>query len=259
MANICRTMYEFFQSSKLDGSYFLLFCLSIVILMKVNDSRNKWIGTYSLIITLAVVSSPLTVWLLSLVFPTMANYYQLTMLLPIMICVPFASTELIAGNENPRQRAIVGIILGVFISVCGNFGGFFGGNTMTEANHYNEEKQEVVEYIGTLSDDGGLVLADDEILPFITSYGNNIPLLYGEDIMLFNGDLGILDEYDDGIIEIHNLMWTPEQNMEKVAGLVEDYGCDIIVVNRFEGAKVFEGNYILKKQTENYLIFVKRK
>ena len=34
-------MYEFFQSSKLDGSYFLLFCLSIVIVMKINDSRNN--------------------------------------------------------------------------------------------------------------------------------------------------------------------------------------------------------------------------
>ncbi len=72
---------------------------------------------------------------------------------------------------------------------------------------------------------------------------------------MFNADLGIMDMYDDGIIQIHNMMWLPEDNFDYIAYMAEIYGCDIIIIRRFENAKVFAGNYRVIKNTDNYLVY----
>lgn len=255
MSKLALNMYTFFQNSKLEGSYFLLFAIGLVVLYMANENKNKWLSFYPIAVLLLVVANPITVWLLSLVFPVLGNYEQLTVLLPIFIYIPFAITELIDGAKELRTKIALAIVLFLFVSVCGNLFGLFGGDTKTEANHYNSERRQIIEYANREALDGTLILADDEILPFITSYGDNVPLLYGQDMMLFNGDLGIMDQYDEGIIQIHNLMWSPTDNFNDITSMAYAHGCDIIIIKRFDGARIFEGNYDIDFQTENYLIY----
>ena len=258
MSKVFDSMYTFFQNSKMEGSYILLFGLSIVILYLAEDRKNRWLAFYPLVLFAMVIANPLTVWILSMVFPVLGDYEHLAVLIPLLIYIPFGITELIAGLKSHRERLIVGFVLFVFVSVCGNLAGLFGGNTKTADNLYSAERKELVAYADAVAAEGGLVMADDEILPFLTSYGDNIPLLYGQDIMMFNGDLGIMDTYDEGIIAIHNMMWTPEEHIDSIAAMARSYGCDIMIVRRFEGAKIFAGSYVCDKQTENYLIYRKK-
>ena len=255
MSALADNMYTLFQNSKMEGSYFLLFAISLVVLFSVNERKNKWLALYPVAIVVLVVANPVTVWLLSLVFPVLGNYGQLIALIPLLIYIPFAATELIVSIKNSRARVALFLILLFLISVCGNLFGLFGGDTKIEENHYNDERKQIIAYADEASRNGALILADDEILPFITNYGDNVPILYGQDIMMFNSDLGILDRYDDGIIAIHNMMWDKTENFNSITAMAYAYGCDIIIVRRFDRARIFEGCYDIDLQTENYLVY----
>lgn len=255
MSAIFSTMYGLFQDSKMSGSYFLLFALSIVILYTVNGGKNRQLSIYPMLLLGVVVANPITLWLISLIFPVVGNYEQIVMILPIIIYIPFGATELISSLKNHKERIIVSILLFFFISICGNLFGLFGGNTKTWGNYYSDEKKQIIEEANKVAKEGGLVLADDEMLPFLTSYGENVPLLYGQDMMMFTADLGIMDTYDDGIIQIHNMMWTPEENFDYIAYMADIYGCDIIIVKQFDSAEIIAGNYKIIKKTPNYLVY----
>ncbi len=253
MITIAGRMYEFFQNSKTDGAYMLLFALSLVVLNTMGKNREKTMVNYSFIVLLGVVCNPFTIWLLSLGFPALRDYRQVIVLIPVLVCVPYGATILLYHEKNRRIRQIMGVLLFVYVAICGNVFGIFGGNTRTEQNRYDDVKKDIVGYLDTCSD--SLVLADDSILPFITAYGDNVHLLYGKDIMLFNGDLGIMDEYDDNAIEIHNLMWEPEHNMGVIADMAYESGCDIIVTRQYEGAGDVIGEYTLDHQAGDYRIY----
>lgn len=259
MSNLAVNMYTLFQNSKLEGSYFLLFAISLVILYSVNEKKNKWLALYPVAIVVLVVANPITVWLLSLVFPVLANYGQLPALIPLLVYIPFAATELIESIKSSKTRVVLFITMCLLISVCGNLFGLFGGDTKIEENHYNDERKQIIAYADEAAQDDIRILADDEILPFITNYGDNVPLLYGQDIMMFNSDLGIMDQYDEGIITIHNMMWDKTENFGSITAMAYQYGCDIIIVKRFDGARIFEGAYDIDLQTENYLVYKARK
>jgi len=257
MSAVFSTMYNFFQNSKLEGGYLLLFALSLVILYVADDNRNKWLAMYPVAILVLVVANPITVWILSLLFPVIGNYEQLTLLIPMLIYIPFGIVELISGLKTHKERVVVATVLFLFVAISGNIFGLFGGDTRTEDNKYNRERKEIIEYANSIARDGGLVLGDDEILPFLTSYGDNVPLLYGQDVMTFNGDLGIMDTYDAGILEIHNLMWTPEENIVTIANMASAYGCDIIIIKKFDNWPEKVVSYRVDRQLENYLIYRK--
>lgn len=247
------TMYAFLQSSKLEGSYLLLFAISIFVLYSVNKQRNKWLLMYPVLLLVFVVANPLTVWLLSTIFPVIRSYEPLTVLLPILIYIPFAITELLSGMKNAHERSIVAIVLFIFLSICGNLMGLFGGDTMTEANTYNSEKETIVEVVD--KNVKNCVIADEDIVPFINAYGDNVPMLYGQDLWTPGMDLGIMDEYDEDIVNLCFKMREPDKYAQDIFEEAFAYGCDIIITDKFEGAKVFMGPYNLETQTENYLIY----
>lgn len=255
MSTLAGNMYTLFQNSKMEGSYLLLFAISLVVLYSVNEKKNKWLALYPVAILVLVVANPITIWALSLIFPVLRNYGQITVLIPILIYIPFAVTELLGEIKRPRTKAILTIIIFLLVSVCGNLFGFFGGDTRIEANHYNEERKQIIAYADDAADKGALILADDEMLPFITNYGDNVPLLYGQDIMMFNSDLGIMDQYDDGHIAIHNMMWDLDENIDSITAMAYAYGCDIIIIRKFDGARKYIGNYKLDLETDSYLIY----
>ncbi len=256
MGTIAANMYSFFQNSKMEGAYMMLFALSLVILYTMGRDREKTMVLYSVILLIAVIFNPLSVWILSIIFPPVRDFKPLVGLIPILIAVPYGITILIYKVKNTRVQKIVGVLLLLYVAICGNCFGVFGGNTSTERNLYDVQKKEIVEYLEEA--DAELVLADDGILPFITAYGWGVPLIYGKDIMLFDADLGIMDTYDRTAIELHNMMWEPEKNMEKITEMAYEAGCDIMVIKRFEQSRDEEGGYTADIMTDDYIVYKRR-
>ncbi len=100
-----------------------------------------------------------------------------------------------------------------------------------------------------------MVLANDDILPYVSSYMDNVPVLYGMDLWVPNLDTGIMDEYDEDMYVIHDMMAFPALYMQDIATMGETYDCDIIIVDKFEDAGPKEGQYSLALETYNYLIY----
>ena len=253
MFTVASTMIEFFKNSKLEGAYMLLFVLSIVILYVTGRDRNRFHVIFPVILVLGVVCNPILVWILSMFFPVVRFYEPMTALIPILIYIPFGITELLDRMKPLRTKRILAVLLFLYVGICGNFFGLFAGNTMTSANRYDGQKQRIVEYLEQNAD--GPVLADEGILSFITAYGDDVPLIYGHDIMIINGDLGIMDGYDEELVVLHDMMWEPEKYMEQIAQVANKRGCDIIVVKHFEGAKKAEGAYRFALDDGDYLVY----
>ena len=253
MSQIADTMYEFFTNSKTEGAYLLLFVLSLVILYRVDKDRNRFHIVYSVLLALLVICNPLTVWLLSMAFPAIRNYEQLVVLIPIFLYVPYGITELVCSIRSVRTSKIVAVLLFLYVALCGNFFGLFPGNTRTEYNLYDEDKVRLVQYIE--SNTKRLALVDDGILPFVTAYGDTVPLVYGYDIMLFNTDLGIMDTYDETEVELHNMMWEPMKHIDEIARLAKSKGCDIMVVKNYEGAVSYVDIYREVLKTDDYIVY----
>ena len=253
MSRIAETMYVFFQNSKTEGAYILLFALSIVILYAVGKDRFKFNLVYPLLLMLGVVCNPVTIWTLSLIFPVIKHYSMIPMLIPIFVYIPYAITELLYKAKTVRIRRIVAVLLFIYVSICGNFLGAFPGNTRTDINHYDAGKKEIVEYLD--ANKPNLVLADDDILPFISSYGDMIPLLYGHNIMQPDSDLGVKDSYDQGIFYIHDLMWKSDVYMNEITNVAASMGCDIIIIKNYEGAADREGIFKKVLATDEYIVY----
>lgn len=253
MSRIAETMYVFFQNSKTEGAYILLFALSIVILYSVGKDRFKFNLVYPLLLMLGVACNPVTIWTLSLIFPVIKHYSMIPMLIPIFVYIPYAITELLYKTKTVKTRRIVAVLLFIYVSICGNFLGAFPGNTRTDINHYDEGKKQIVEYLDV--NKPNLVLADDDILPFISSYGDMIPLLYGHNIMQPDSDLGVKDSYDERIFYIHDLMWKYDVYMDEITSVAASMGCDIIIIKNYEGAEDREGTFKRVLTTDDYIVY----
>lgn len=255
MVQILHTMYSVFSHSKTQGSYFLLFAISIFVLYCVDKKRNKWFMLYPVMLIVLFVANPITIWAISFVVPSIATYEPILAVLPIIVSIPFACTEILSVIKSAKQRHLVGVVLFLFIALCGNLFGLFKGDTMSEAYHYDSEKKEIVSYIDLKNPQ--MVISADVLAPYIGNYTNNTRLLYGMDLWVPNMDTGIQDAYSEEVYLIHELMKDPSANIADIIAMGLKYDCDIIVTERFDGAKAFEGPYIVGKMTDNYIIYMR--
>ncbi len=253
MGIITETMYTFFQDSKIEGAYMLLFALSIVILYVTDREKNRFHVLYPIILMFGVVCNPVTVWILSLIFPVVGDYEPIVSMIPLIIYIPFGITELIYSLKSRSTKRLVAVLLFAYVGICGNFFGLYSGNTVTDARHYSGETREIVEFVRDNTQE--MALADEGVLSFITAYGDGVPLLYGHDIMLIRSDLGVMDRYDEELIALHTMMWEPEKYIEDIAKVANKRGCDIIVVKCFDGIKDAVGPYREVLTTDDYVVY----
>lgn len=255
MSKTIDIMLDYFSHTKLAGSYFLLFLVSIVLLYYLHKERNVWFILYGIAILVIIVMNPIVVWALMQVFPALEAYEPLTMLIPVLLYVPFAATELIDTlNKNKRVRHIIALIIVLLISICGNTFGFFKDYSVTDANLVTSEEREIVRMLDEKQPQ--LVLADEKMIPAINEFGHMIPLIYGRDLWTADMDTGIMDGYNEEAYTFFDVMRDSEGNALFIADAAYEYSCDIIVMNYFEEAPTKLGKYSLDKTTQNYLIYV---
>lgn len=253
MSDAITIMLDYFSRTKLAGSYFLLFLVSIVLLYYLHKETNVWLILYGIAILAIFVMNPIVVWALMLVFPALQAYEPITLLVPVLLYVPFAATELIETIKEKKVRHVLGIILVLLISICGNTFGFFKDYSVTEENEITKEERNIAEFLDEMQPN--LVLADQEIIPAINQYGHMIPIFYGRDLWTPNMDTGIMDGYNEEAYTFFDVMKNSKENADFIVDTAYEYSCDIIVMDNFEDAPQLLGKYKLKGTTDNYLIY----
>ena len=252
MQLIIANMTLAFNESKMSGSYFLLFLLSLFVLYSVNKEKNKWYLLYALEVILLVVANPVVILILSSVFPVLKTYTPFILLIPTLLYVPFAFVELLEEIKDNRLKKMVMIFMVVVIAISGNIFGFYQKNDISNKKLTNEQER-IILLIDEM--ESPVVLADEDLAPFMRYFSDDITLLYGKDLWTPNMDLGIMDEYGEEMMPIYDAMKNPEKCMEDIAKVGVLYECDIIVVKNFSGHKAFVGSYQLELKTDHYLVY----
>ncbi|MBP5745279.1 MAG: hypothetical protein J6W58_03140 [Lachnospiraceae bacterium] len=253
MREIIDIMLKYFSDSKLAGSYFLLFLVSIVLLYYMNRQKNRWFIMYGILLLVVVVMNPVSVWLMVQVFPSLISYGPITMLVPILIYIPFAAAELNESLKEIRIRRIVTIILVFLIFICGNMCGVVKDYSVFDSNVTDAEELDVIRCLNEAKPN--MVLADEAVIPAISARGNAIPLFYGRDLWTANMDTGIMDGYNEEAYALFDAMKNSKENADFIADTAYEYRCDIIVMDNFEEAPSLLGRYKLINTTQNYLIY----
>ena len=253
MVETFSTMNTYFSDSKMAGSYFMLFLVSIFLLYYLDKEKHKWFILYGIALLVVVVMNPLTVWVLSKAFPALAIYEPFTLLIPTMLYIPFTVTELVEKFKTAKYRHFLWVALIFLICICGNLFGHYSKNTINAYNKYDDEKREIVKYLSDKKPE--LVLADESIIPFITDSAEDVPMLYGKDMWTYGLDMGIMDSYTEEEVRLYRAMEDAQIKSDYIADTAAEFGCDIIVIKRYDDALTLVGRYVMAKQTENYLIY----
>jgi len=248
------TMLQYFSNSKLAGSYFLLFLVSIVLLYYMNKEKNVWFIMYGIVLLVVVVMNPIVVWVLAQVFPVLSTYRPLTLLVPILFYIPFAATELAERLKSRKIRHLVVLILVFLIFVAGNMCGLVTKYSVSDNNVTTSEEKKIVEYLNKIHP--AMVLADESIIPAISARADAIPLFYGRDLWMANLDTGIMDGYNEEAYTLFDAMKNSEENAEFIAETAAEYSCDVIIMDYYDEAPLLLKAYKLEEKTNNYLIYV---
>ena len=253
MQEVISNMINAFDTSKISGSYFLLYLISLFVLYIINQEKNRGFLLFGIGVLLIVVGNPFTVWVISRIFPVMTTYTPFILLIPVLLYIPYACVELFECLKDNKKKKILMVLLFLMIAVSGNIFGFYKKGLITQ-NHvpFSKEEKEIIQ---SLDDENVLVLADESIAPYMRSFTNHIKLLYGKDLWTPGLDIGIMDEYSEEMLDLYEIMKNPEECMGDIVKTAAIYECDIIVVKNFKSHKDLAGSYELKQETEHYLVY----
>ena len=253
MQEVISNMINVFDTSKTSGSYFLLYLLSLFVLFIVNKEKNEGYLLYGIGVLLVVVANPVTVWIISRIFPVMTTYTPFILLIPVLLYIPYACVELFERLKDNRKKRILMVLLLFTITVSGNIFGFYK-NGLIKQNYapFTKEEKEIIQ---SLDNEDVLVLADESIAPFMRSFTDHIKLLYGKDLWTPGLDIGIMDEYSEEMLDLYEAMKNPQECMDDIVKTAAIYECDIIVIKNYKSHKAFSGSYQLKQETEHYLVY----
>lgn len=252
MQLVISNMASVFQANKMEGSYFLLFILSLVIIYNVNKERNRSYVLFAVGVLLLLVMNPVTVWLLSRMFPVLSTYRVFLLWVPTLLFVPFACVELLENTKNSKHRMQLILLLFVMIALSGNCFGLYKQNKPLYTSVTQEQRQ-IVKQLKEKKDT--VVLADETITPSIRCLSSDIVLLYGKDLWTPNMDMGIMDEYSEEMMALYEAMRNPKECMSDIAAMASMYECDIIVVKKYDGYMKKAGSYELEQETDHYLVY----
>lgn len=253
MTETLSIMLDYFQSSKLAGSYFMLYLVSIILMYYLNKDKHKWFILYGVALMVVVVMNPVTVWILSRAFPALNIYRPFTYLIPVFLYIPFTVAQLSDEIKEARTRHTLMAAVVFFICICGNLCGFYQKYTVNQTNRPDDEKVAIVAMLEEMEPQ--MVLAQESIIPYLTDGRTSIPLLYGRDMWQYGMDMGILDGYGEAERSLFSAMQDPLEKADYIADTAYECGCDIIIFDQSEGFEEELGVYQLVNSTDNYLIY----
>ncbi len=252
MQLVISNMTSVFNADKTAGSYFIIFILSLVIIYNVNRDRNKYYVLFAVGIMLLLIMNPLTVWIISRVFPVLSSYTSFILWIPTLLYVPFACVELLENIKNSRRKNLLVILLFLIIALSGNVFGLYNDGTQVYPTCTGEQK-DIITQLEDKKD--AVILADETIAPLMRIYSDDLILLYGKDLWTPNMDLGIMDGYSEEMLSLYEAMKNPKNCINDITSMAAMYECDIIVLRKYNGYPKKTGAYQLVWDTNHYLIY----
>ena len=253
MQGIIDVMLQAFNSIKAEGSYFILMFAALYVLYRINGKRNQWYIYYILLTLLLVVANPLTVLILSKAFPVLGSYNVFMLMIPALMVIPFAAAELLDKAKDEKQTLVWLLLIAVVIGLSGNL---FGLYSNTNINKCTMEQKAILANVEELQEQQSvLVVADESILPFVSTEIPEVQLLYGRDLYQPGMDLGIVDGYSEELLSFYEAMKNPEDTITDILAMADLYGCNTVIVKQFEEAPKKLGHFAQYTNTENYIVY----
>lgn len=253
MQGIMDVMQQTFLNVKASGSYLALLIVGLYILYRINEKKNIWYILYTVLILVLVCMNPLLIYVLVKAFPVLGSYQIFFSLVPVLLVVPVAVTELKDKIRDSKQVRILLIMIVFIIGLSGSMFGLYAGKQQEDLVLSKEEEQ-VIAYVE--EQNPLLVVADSGILPFLRTHSqSDMQLLYGRDLYQANTDLGIMDVYAEELLSLYEAMKNPQDTIQDILATAELYGCDMVITKAYERPVKMAGHYELKYVTENYLVY----
>lgn len=253
MQGIIDVMQQTFLDVKAGGSYLALLIVGLIILYRLNDKKNVWYILYATCILILVCMNPFLMVVLVKAFPVLGSYRLMLSLVPVLLIVPFAVSEMIDRIRDSKQTKVMLLLVLFVIGLAGNMYGLYQGQT-AQADVLSKEEKQVIAYVEEKQP--ALVVADSAILPFLRTHAtSDLQLLYGRDLYQANTDLGIMDVYPEELLGLYEAMKNPEDTIQDILATAELYGCDLVVVKAYEKPLKKVGHFQLAYTTDNYLVY----
>ena len=272
MIQIIELMVTSFEDIRESGSYFLFYLLALglglAIAWERYSSREKqdhwmleeakekihlWPCLYGLLILVLVVANPLVIWIFNKISPMEGQYHRVWFLMPVIFLSAYGVVCFLGLLREPRQKVALSLGFIILIALAGNFYGY-----MSERKNNSEwvYERQVLDYIVQAQEGEEIrLLATEAVLEYAGNHYPQMNLLYGKDLYTPYMDLGIMDTYDSGLMELYEAMKAPEEKVAQIAEYAAIYDCDIIVLPEFQEFPHKQGEYRLVQQLGQYLIY----
>lgn len=254
MQGIINVMAQVYSGIKAEGSYFILLLAALYILYRINGKKNQWFIYYILLTQVLVVMNPVVVMILSKAFPVLASYTTFMLLTPVLMVIPFAVAELLERAKDDKQGLVWLLMVAMVIGLSGNMFGLY--TTDARGISSTGEQREVIYQLEELQQEQSLfVVADESVLPFIRTEAPSVTLLYGRDLYQPGMDLGIVDIYSEELLGLYEAMKNPEDTINDILATADLYGCNAVVVKRFEDAPEQIGHFRQYYDSDSYIVY----
>jgi len=254
MRGVMDVMAQVCNATKAEGSYFILMLAALYILYRINGKKNQWYIYYILLTQVLVVMNPVVVVILSKAFPVLESYSVFMLLTPVLMVIPFAAAELLEKAKDDKQGGVWLLVVAIVIALSGNLFGLYTSEAKGISS--TTEQREVISQLKELQQEQVLfVVADESVLPYVRTEAPEITLLYGRDLYQPGMDLGIVDMYSEELLSLYEAMKNPEDTMGDILATADLYGCNAVVVKKFEDAPEQMGHYEQYYDSENYIVY----
>ncbi len=241
-----REILDVFKQYNGTGYLVFLFLLALLYLwLTERDKRLRAILVYAPTVLLALFFLPPFKWMLDMVLDEEV-YYRVLWLLPMGIVTAYAGVQLI--REHLRLGVACVCLVLIF---SGSY--VYHNQYMHRAENLYHIPQDVVDICDAIAPEGdGQVMAafPAELIHYVRQYDSSILMPYGRDMLVPRWDYARPPIYE--VME-----GTPKIDVEKLAPLLEEYGCHYVI---FWNAKTLIGepedfglSFVM--ETEEYRVY----
>ena len=212
-----------------------------------------WPFLYGLLALVLVVMNPLAIWVIHKITPVAGQYYKVWGLMLFLFLCAYGMVCFLSILREKKQK--IWVVFG-FIALIGLAGSSYGLTSERMSKKDYQEEVVVIQWIQETNPQA-TVLATDSVLEYIGVYEPQLKVLYGKDLYTANLDLGILDTYPAEFMNLYEALKQPQKSMGEISRVAAAYGCDVLVIEKFENAPDKAGVYYKQELTNDYILYAR--
>jgi len=222
-----------------DGYYWLLYIVSLLLIIKLNDENGKEYIVKPMVLLAIIVFNPIVALILDKCLQS--SYWRVIWMLQEYIVISYAII-LILRKYKSVQKLVIGLILVITISFAGK--NMFIDNYYKKAENIYRIPNEIIEICEIINDneDEPYVATVYHVYIWIKQYDPSINLAYGK-----NG----------GPMEIRTLVEDAERDYAYLHEVLVENECNILIIRAGEvlQEEIEIHGYEFIDNTQNYVIY----